>query len=280
MSANDAENPNHLRALDASEGAGVPQDWDSAFDHALKAAEEGHALSQATLSGLAGDWALAHRLLEGETIAADWRRFRASIDIASWKRAPFPRMLTPSPRIGVVERMTSPEVCQWLIARARPGLIAARVYEPDAGGPAFHKIRTNSERPFPHAGRDLIFNLLRHRISSITALAVGAMEAPTILHYKPGQQFDAHYDYLDPATPAYGKVIQDRGQRVLTFLICLNEDYEGGETDFPVLNRRFKGKTGGALFFWNVSPEGIADPRTMDSVAMDSRPQLVGPLEH
>ncbi len=257
------ESPDHLLALNASEGAGLPADWDSALDHALKAAESGHGLSQASLAGLAGDWTLAHRLLEGEAMAASWRGLREKIDIGRWKRAPHPRMLSPSPRIGTVEQMVPPEVCDWLIARARPGLIPAKVYDPGEGGPAFHKVRTNSERFFPFPDRDLIFNLVRHRIASITALAVNAMEAPTILHYEPGQQFEAHHDFLDPAAPGYARTIQKQGQRVLTFLLCLNEDYEGGETDFPVLKRRFKGKKGTALFFWNVSPEGIIDKSTM-----------------
>jgi prolyl 4-hydroxylase len=262
MSANDSGSDDHLLALKASEGVGAPVDWDKALDHALKAAESGHALSQATLAGLAGDWALAHRLLEGEPTPADWRGFREIIDIATWKRAPHPRMLSPSPRVGLVEQMASPAVCDWLIARARPGLMPARVYDPGEGGPAYDKVRTNTETPFPLASRDLIFNAIRYRISSATVLPAGAMEAPTILHYEPGQKFEAHHDYLDPASPGYAKAIRDRGQRVLTFLLCLNDDYEGGETDFPVLNRRFKGKKGDGLFFWNVGPEGLIDRRT------------------
>jgi prolyl 4-hydroxylase len=263
MSVSPTESDPYLLALKVSEGVGVAADWDKALDYALSAAETGHGLAQATLAGLTGDWALAHRLLEGESLAADWSALRGKIDIASWKRAPYPRILSPSPRVGLVEQMTSPAICDWLIARARPGLIPARVYDPNAGGPAHHKIRTNSERHFPLESRDLIFNLVRHRIASATVLPVGAMEPPTILHYKPGQQFEPHHDYLDPTSPGFAKSLQERGQRVLTFLIYLNDDYEGGETDFPMLNRRFKGKKGNGLFFWNISPQGIIETSTL-----------------
>jgi hypothetical protein len=43
----------------------------------------------------------------------------------------------------------------------------------------------------------------------------------------------------------------------------LNEGYAGGETDFPRIGYRFKGRTGDALVFGNVEPSGKPDPRTM-----------------
>ena len=53
------------------------------------------------------------------------------------------------------------------------------------------------------------------------------------------------------------------GQRVLTALVYLNDDYEGGETDFPVLGAHWKGRKGEALLFWNVAPDGALDERTL-----------------
>jgi hypothetical protein len=52
------------------------------------------------------------------------------------------------------------------------------------------------------------------------------------------------------------------GQRATTVLIYLNEGYEGGETEFPELDWRFKGKPGDALVFWNLTPAGEPDQRT------------------
>ncbi len=50
---------------------------------------------------------------------------------------------------------------------------------------------------------------------------------------------------------------------MLTFLIYLSGDFEGGETDFPNFGWRYKGKTGDALFFWNVLPNGQPDRRML-----------------
>ena len=57
--------------------------------------------------------------------------------------------------------------------------------------------------------------------------------------------------------------IRRQGQRVATVLIYLNENYAGGETDFPELAWRFKGKTGDALCFWNADMDGRPAPRSL-----------------
>jgi hypothetical protein len=165
--------------------------------------------------------------------------------------------------VAIVEGLASPEVCDWLIERARAGLAPARVYDHDTGGPVHEGVRTNSERFFPFGDRDLIFNFVRLRIAHATGLPVRNMEAPTILHYVTGQHFLAHHDYLDPRAPGPAQEIARRGQRVLTLLLCLNDDYDGGETEFPLLGKRFKGRKGNALFFWNVGPDGGIDERTL-----------------
>jgi hypothetical protein len=253
----------HALALRASEGHDAIQDWSAALDHALHSAECGNPLAQSSLAGLAGQWGLVDRIAEGGAAAPDWRALRKSIDVAAWMRTPPPKILSTSPRVALIEAIASAELCDWLIARAKPGLVPAKVYDPATGGPAHHGVRTNSERHFPFFDRDLIFNFLRARISAATGLPVVAMEAPTILHYLPGQQFQPHHDYLDPAGSGYAMEIAERGQRSLTFLLCLNDDYEGGETDFPLLGKRFKGRKGNALFFWNVEPDGSIDRRTL-----------------
>ena len=48
-----------------------------------------------------------------------------------------------------------------------------------------------------------------------------------------------------------------------TFLIYLNDDYEGGETDFPMLSWRYRGRKGDALVFWNVSPQGHVERKLL-----------------
>ena len=57
-----------------------------------------------------------------------------------------------------------------------------------------------------------------------------------------------------------------------TFLLYLNDGYEGGETDFPSAGLSFKASTGDALFFANVTREGRPDPLGLHA----GRPPLSG----
>jgi prolyl 4-hydroxylase len=57
--------------------------------------------------------------------------------------------------------------------------------------------------------------------------------------------------------------MQRKGQRIKTCLVYLNDDLEGGETDFPRLKIRFRGHTGEALIFDNVTSAGTGDMNTM-----------------
>jgi prolyl 4-hydroxylase len=45
--------------------------------------------------------------------------------------------------------------------------------------------------------------------------------------------------------------------------VYLNDDYEGGETEFPRIGLRFRGKRGDALMFDNVRPSGALDYDTL-----------------
>jgi hypothetical protein len=69
-------------------------------------------------------------------------------------------------------------------------------------------------------------------------------EALQIAHYKKGGYFKAHYDILlNPFIRKY---------RTGTLIVYLNDDYVGGETRFPYLNRTIRPKKGDAIFFHSI----------------------------
>ena len=84
-----------------------------------------------------------------------------------------------------------------------------------------------------------------------------------MLHYAPGQEFKPHFDFLDPDIPSDADEIARRGQRNMTLLVYLNDDYTGGETEFPVLGLRYKGRKGDALLFRNLDSAGAPDRRML-----------------
>jgi len=255
----------HYLAVKSAEGASVPQSWTKALDLLQRSAQLGAHLAQAELAGLAGNWDLAHAILAGEAVREEqWSGLRSSIDLARWLEPPRQEMLSEAPRIGFVEEIASPEMCDWLIARARPRLKPAKILDRATGESDTSSARTCSSCHFRRPESDLMLAIVRDRIAKAAGTQMDAMEVPYVLHYLPGQEFQPHFDIvINPDAPDYAQQLAKGGQRVLTFLVYLNDDYEGGETEFPVLGARWKGRKGEALFFWNVAPDGALDERTL-----------------
>lgn len=229
----------HLVSVFAACGAGLPQDWGAALEYLQHAAQFGSDLARAQLALLSGT------------------------NIKSLLASPAPRMISQSPHIAIVEGLLAPELCDWLIERARPHLKPAQVYSRDTAEGSLERGRTNSAMEFNIAETDLIVALVREKIGNIMQLSTSAMEHTQILQYTPGQQFFRHFDFLEPDLPAHAQDIATRGQRIGTFLLYLSDDFEGGETEFPHLQWRYKGKKGDAILFRNVERGGAPDRRTL-----------------
>jgi prolyl 4-hydroxylase len=244
----------HLLAVFIAAGVGFPQNWPAALDGLQHSAELGWEHAQRELAILAG---VEYR--SGE----NWKRLREKIDVAAWTAPPAPRQLRPAPRIFAADAFASPRLCDWLIGLARPRLKAATTYDPATGVKKPEAGRTNSDCHLVLPYGDLVLLLVQARLANLIRIPVAHLEISTVLHYTPGQEFMPHYDFLDDTWPGYTQQIANDGQRVFTFLIYLNEDFEGGETDFPLIGLRHKGHTGDALFFWNVRPDGAVDRNTL-----------------
>lgn len=224
-----------------------PTNIGRALDHLQRAARRG--------------WAPARRELQflARRDGAEWAILRRSIDVAAWVQAPPPRVVSAAPRIAVFEGFASPAECDWLIGLARGSLRRARIYSRDTGGHAAADSRTNSEADYTVTHADVVLALIRARMAAATGCPTTQFEIAKLLHYEPGQHFAAHGDFLEVTTPAMAREVETHGQRLATLLIYLNDDYEGGETDFPRIGYRHKGKRGEALLFHNVDAAGAIE---------------------
>lgn len=167
-----------------------------------------------------------------------------------------------SPRVGVIQNFIPPAFCNWIIKRARPKLEAVRVKDPNLGRGVHANYRTNSGAGFSLIETDLIMQMVSARIAGATDIPVSNHEPTNVLHYKPGEEYKPHCDFITPSDQNAVE-LQNVGQRVTTFLIYLNDDYEGGETEFPQLKWKFKGKPGDALVFWNLDEKNQPDKKTL-----------------
>lgn len=81
--------------------------------------------------------------------------------------------------------------------------------------------------------------------------------------YDVGQEFKAHTDYFEPNTPEFDTYAKELGQRTWTFMVYLNDAVEGGETRFTEIGHTFYPKTGRAVIWNNLQPDGTPNHFTM-----------------
>ena len=236
-------------------------DWVRALDFLALAATQGSRRAQDQLLLLADS---GSRPVVPTGVYEDfWALVRSRIAIAERMHSPDKQSLSESPRIRVLRNFATAAECEWLISLARPQLAPAPVFDEATGEGSIRSARDNSFFLLRFDEMNVVTEVIRHRIAAATKLPVPLFEHAQILHYAVGQRFEAHHDFLDPANPAYQDSIATFGQRIATFLIYINDGYEGGETSFPNIGLSFRAGLGDALLFANVHSGGTPDLDTL-----------------
>jgi prolyl 4-hydroxylase len=239
-----ADDPDGLRLMSIITALGInrPADMNAALKFVARAAEKGDARAAGQLA------------LLGEP---------SKFDARTWFKSPAQQSQFDEPRISTIKGFLSKPVCDWIIGLAAPSLRAARVYDTDTDEGKYNEFRSNTGMGLSFIDTDLIVQVVHMRIASAIATPVMHQEPTNVLHYAPGQEYRAHYDFIEPNAVGQADELRIAGQRVATFLIYLNDDYDGGETNFLHLNWGFKGKAGDALIFWNVSKTGAPERKSL-----------------
>lgn len=215
------------------------------------AAERGWPSAQAQLRVLAAD------------SGSDWRGLRARVDLAAWQSAPRTTTLSTDPVVRAVSELLDDGPCRWLIEKARGRLTRALVYEALSKRTTVSETRNNTAATFGLLDTDVVCVFAQARMAACAGIPFRHLEPLSVLHYADGEEITEHFDFVDPDVPDYDRQIASQGQRVVTFLAYLNDDYGGGETDFPEIGIRHKGRRGDGLFFVNARADGSADTRTL-----------------
>jgi prolyl 4-hydroxylase len=244
-------------AVLAALGTHVEQSYSGALELLGFAAERGLPAARAQVLLLAGEPLSA----EAITRPRDWRVAARAVDWRSWVTPPQSVVVHEEPLVRSFPSFVSADVCIWLIERARPLLTRALVYNPHTHENEVASTRTNSVAGFGLAECDMVHAMLQGRMSACCGVPLVCMEAPAVLHYAPGQEIAEHFDFVDPEIPNYAEEIAVRGERIITFLVYLNDDYASGETEFPRLGVRHKGRMGEGLYFTNALGDGSPDTR-------------------
>jgi predicted 2-oxoglutarate/Fe(II)-dependent dioxygenase YbiX len=252
-------------------GAWTRQSWPEALDLLEQAAVRGSIDARAQLHVIAGDRdAVANT--RGSAAGADcWRRLKDSIDLRGFVTPRPPVQVCESPRIWTAQDFAGPDLCAWLIGRSTGKLKAAKMRDVTTGVARALDTRTCSDFAFDIVTGGIVMLLLRTKISAVTSIPAPHMEPPQIFHYAVGQEIKAHHDFLFDGAHSYGKDGKYTGDRLATFLMYLNDDYEGGDLEFPRAGYRYKGKTGDGIFFASQR-DGKPDPKSLHA----ARPVISG----
>lgn len=152
------------------------------------------------------------------------------------------------PRIDRLPDFMTPAECRYLVDLALPLLQPSVVIHPRTGQFVVDPVRSARSAAFSFTIEDPVLHALNRRIAAATGTLYEQGEPLQVLCYDPGDEYKLHSDALG-----------EPNQRTQTFLVALNEDYVGGETDFPRVGVRLRGKTGDALCFQNIAADGGPD---------------------
>jgi hypothetical protein len=231
-------------------GAYVKQDWQGALQLLAQAAAAGDPGAQGQLTCLQPDGAAA----------ADWHTMAARVPLAQWLQPASQEKLHE--KVRRVPDLVPVPACRWLIGRARGLLVPAMVYDSVSRSNMIHQMRTNTMAVFDYAKFDVVQFLVQMRMALTCGYRMQNFELPMILHYDVGQQITPHFDFIDANAADYAQQIREQGQRMITFLLYLNDDYAGGETTFPELGIAHRGTAGHGLYFINAR-EDLSPDRSM-----------------
>lgn len=244
----------------------VPRDLAKSRDCFRLAAEAGHAQARdiyiaflANGTGGSVDWGTAIALLskaaESNPNAARELEVIGTMALgdAGEPIGPFPsEQLSTYPNVRLFPGLFSIEECDFLIDRAAPALQPSLVVDPRTGQHVPNPVRTSDAVAFPLAGETPAIHALCRRLAEASETHVKQGEPLQVLRYRPGQEYRPHFDAIGSAD----------NQRVLTFLVYLNDDYEGGETEFIATGLKVRGQKGDGLLFRNADLSGAPDPNS------------------
>ena len=141
--------------------------------------------------------------------------------------------------------------CQMMIEAAQPTLNKAGVLGVEIEG---YRKANGTWLPID----SFISRKVFHIIHEVTGYKKDQMELVHIVKYEIGGEYKPHHDFFHANEDYTVEHIAQGGNRIQTALIYLNDDFEGGETEFPELNLIIKPELG-KLVIWDNMVDGKLD---------------------
>ena len=94
------------------------------------------------------------------------------------------------------------------------------------------------------------------RVCKITDIPFSHAEKMQVVKYDPNGFYNEHHDAACDDNEACVEFEKNGGQRNVTMLIYLNDNFEGGETNFPTLGRSYTPQKNAGLLFYSLQNDG------------------------
>jgi prolyl 4-hydroxylase len=172
--------------------------------------------------------------------------------------------LCNDPYIYTIDNFLTLKECKFIIKVSKDNLKLAGVSKMSGEKglePGKYKGRTNSSYWMPHDAYPETLKIAK-RIAEKIGCNYKHFESFQVIHYNENEEYKYHYDAYDMnETEKYEKFTKERGNRLRTVLVYLNDVIEGGGTGFDSLNE-YNGeiivepKMGKMVVFNNVNDDG------------------------
>lgn len=111
---------------------------------------------------------------------------------------------------------------------------------------------------------DPVAKKIMERVCSIVKMPYENCEDLQIVKYEPGGYYNQHHDSCSDKNDHCLTFIERGGQRKVTFLIYLSDNFEEGGTRFPTLDKIYKpNKNGGLLFYPLAENTSMCHPKAL-----------------
>ncbi|QDZ93151.1 2OG-Fe(II) oxygenase [Shewanella decolorationis] len=144
-----------------------------------------------------------------------------------------------------------------------PHLRPITVYGHQGKGSVERGIRNNMHYPTPIPNDNLAMACIERVIAKFAGVKLAFAEPIVVLRYEPGQFYQWHYDAIHAYTAEIQAELERFGQRFKTAILYLNDDFEGGETEFKAPYIQVKPETATILVFDNTDQAGKPIPSSL-----------------
>ncbi|ARF11490.1 prolyl 4-hydroxylase alpha subunit [Klosneuvirus KNV1] len=146
----------------------------------------------------------------------------------------------------VLENVLTPEQCREIINHA-----TAKLFESEVVGGKDKNVRNSMQCWIPKS--DPVVKHIFDKMSQRFNIPFENAEELQVVRYLPDQYYNEHHDACCDDNAECKEFIKRGGQRKLTVLIYLNDNFEEGNTYFKNLDLKMKAKPGDAIAFFPLA---------------------------